>query len=195
MAVYVEKPGFNLREKLSELDYAKVPYEKMPTGSIIQVSQTTTRNNVRGTVDGASGFADPGEGFLFITTEKFCPIFSNSKILLQTSNICVSEYTNVTDDFFMTAYVKQSGDNTVHARMSGCLSYESFSSAFNAQVMSFNHIIDADVWRGIYSEVDIRIGPRHQASVSSVAINRDTYAGSQQNNQNLVSVTLMEIRQ
>ena len=37
MTVRVTKPEFNLRDKLSELDFSQVPYEKMPAGSIIQV--------------------------------------------------------------------------------------------------------------------------------------------------------------
>ena len=37
MAIRISKPEFNLREKLTELDYDRVPYEKMPAGSIIQV--------------------------------------------------------------------------------------------------------------------------------------------------------------
>ena len=73
MTVRVSKPEFNLREKLSELDYSQVPYEKMPAGSIIQVSETTTHNETRGTVGGASGFADVGEGFLFVNLKSFCP--------------------------------------------------------------------------------------------------------------------------
>jgi len=36
MAIRVSKPEFNLREKLTELDYSRVPYEKMPSGSIVQ---------------------------------------------------------------------------------------------------------------------------------------------------------------
>ena len=37
MTVRVSKPAFNLRDKLSTLDYSQVPYEKMPPGSIIQL--------------------------------------------------------------------------------------------------------------------------------------------------------------
>lgn len=37
MAIRVEKPAFNVREKLTELDSASIPYERMPKGSIIQV--------------------------------------------------------------------------------------------------------------------------------------------------------------
>ena len=37
MTVRITKPEFNLREKLTELDYSQVPYQKMPAGSIIQL--------------------------------------------------------------------------------------------------------------------------------------------------------------
>ena len=37
MTVRITKPEFNLREKLTELDYGRVPYQKMPSGSIIQL--------------------------------------------------------------------------------------------------------------------------------------------------------------
>ena len=36
MAIRVEKPAFNVREKLTELDSAYIPYERMPKGSVIQ---------------------------------------------------------------------------------------------------------------------------------------------------------------
>jgi len=39
MTVRANKPAFNIREKLKELDYAHVPYDKMPAGTIIQVQQ------------------------------------------------------------------------------------------------------------------------------------------------------------
>lgn len=38
MTVYANKPAFNVREKLKELDYGRVPYDKMPVGSVIQVA-------------------------------------------------------------------------------------------------------------------------------------------------------------
>lgn len=36
MTVKITKPEVNIREKLNELDYAHVPYQKMPAGSVIQ---------------------------------------------------------------------------------------------------------------------------------------------------------------
>ena len=44
----VRQPGFNLRSKLNELDYDRIPYEKMPLGSTWLLNHTTsaTRTNV-----------------------------------------------------------------------------------------------------------------------------------------------------
>ena len=55
MTVRVSKPEFNLREKLTELDYSRVPYEKMPLGSVIQVKQTySTAQTVYGATTSAT---------------------------------------------------------------------------------------------------------------------------------------------
>ena len=64
MTVRISKPEFNLREKISELDYSRVPYQKMPSGTPIQVtqgyrnsrSQTTSMNYV---ASGLSGIIKP----------------------------------------------------------------------------------------------------------------------------------------
>ena len=40
--VRITKPEFNLREKLNKLDYGRVPYQKMPAGSVIQIAQFTS---------------------------------------------------------------------------------------------------------------------------------------------------------
>jgi hypothetical protein len=38
MTVYANKPEINIREKLKELDYGHVPYEKMPAGTVVNVT-------------------------------------------------------------------------------------------------------------------------------------------------------------
>jgi len=48
MTVRVNKDSFNLREKLSELDYAHVPYEKMPPGSVLQIATVRHRRSSGG---------------------------------------------------------------------------------------------------------------------------------------------------
>ena len=47
MTVRITKPEFNLRDTLSELNYDRVPYHKMPQGSIIQLAcgETDYRTN------------------------------------------------------------------------------------------------------------------------------------------------------
>ena len=54
MTVRIEKPAFNLREKLTQLD-SQVSYEKMPVGSVIQVKQTySTAQTVYGATTSAT---------------------------------------------------------------------------------------------------------------------------------------------
>ena len=55
MTVRIEKPAFNLRSKLNDLDFGQVPYEKMPSGSVIQVKQTySTAQTVYGATTSAT---------------------------------------------------------------------------------------------------------------------------------------------
>ena len=74
MAVRISKPAFNLRDKLSELDYSQVPYEKMPTGSVVQVAFNSLYGNSVGTT--SSTFQDSG---LFVNIS---PRFRSSKIIV-----------------------------------------------------------------------------------------------------------------
>ena len=78
MTVRISKPEFNLREKLTELDYGQVPLQKMPSGSVLQVvfAQTNaeaTQNNAATT-----------QTTLFFTNLEatISPRFSTSKILV-----------------------------------------------------------------------------------------------------------------
>ena len=48
MTVRANKPAFNLREKIKELDYSLMFYEKMPPGSVIQYV-TKAYHNTSGT--------------------------------------------------------------------------------------------------------------------------------------------------
>jgi hypothetical protein len=57
MTVYASKPEINVREKLKELDYGHVPYEKMPAGSVLQMQHDTlTDNGVNTTVNNTTIF-------------------------------------------------------------------------------------------------------------------------------------------
>ena len=86
MTVLVTKPEFNLRSKLTELD-GMIPYEKMPSGSTIQVKQFTITNSDNG------GFLLQSSSSSFTATPlllAISPKFSTSKILINvnTSSYC-----------------------------------------------------------------------------------------------------------
>ena len=46
MAVRIEKPQFNLRDKISSLDYIKLPKNKMPEGTVLQTQYVSTSAHV-----------------------------------------------------------------------------------------------------------------------------------------------------
>ena len=52
MTVRISKPEFNLREKINELDYSRVPYGKMPAGSIIQIKHAQLATQLLLTANG-----------------------------------------------------------------------------------------------------------------------------------------------
>ena len=69
----ITKPEFNLREKISELDYSRVPYQKMPAGSIIQLVAGETEYRTAT----ASGTYQPTDMFATIS-----PKFATSQIYI-----------------------------------------------------------------------------------------------------------------
>ena len=75
LKITVDKPEFNLREKLTRLDTERVPYEKMPVGSVIQVQQHHLYGSGQVNTT-SSSFQDSG---LFID---FHPKFANSRLLV-----------------------------------------------------------------------------------------------------------------
>ena len=77
MAIKVSKPEINIREKLTELDFDKVPFQKMPAGSVLQVAQKTDV--------GAYGTSNTTATALG-TYVDITPLRSNSKILIQVAS-------------------------------------------------------------------------------------------------------------
>ena len=75
LKITVDKPEFNLRETLTRLDTERIPYEKMPVGSVIQVQQHHLYGSGQVTTSSGS-FQDSG---LFID---FNPKFANSRLLV-----------------------------------------------------------------------------------------------------------------
>jgi hypothetical protein len=79
MTVKVTQPSTNLREKINELDYDRIPYEKMPAGSVIQVQYYYQTGS--GAVNEAETSSSSFQPTLF--NVDISPKFSNSLIIIQ----------------------------------------------------------------------------------------------------------------
>lgn len=84
MPIHITKPAFNLRAKLNDLDYGRVPYQKMPGGSVVQTvvnypigAETIV---VKAHQPGGSNTFNETPGGQYRTT--ICPKFGSSLILL-----------------------------------------------------------------------------------------------------------------
>ena len=86
MTVRITKPEFNLREKLTELDYSRVPYEKMPLGSVIQTQNYSTSTTA--TNNSNSSYVSIG---LYVT---ITPLIVGSTLEV---SACIPNYSNNTD--------------------------------------------------------------------------------------------------
>jgi hypothetical protein len=90
MTVYASKPAFNVREKLKEIDYGKVPYHKMPAGSVIQYASISTGTSVSTT---STSYVDTGIDILF------SPKLASSKVLVTVQsrrfNLVTSDVLNI----------------------------------------------------------------------------------------------------
>ena len=71
MTIKIVKPEINIREKLIELDYDKVPYDKMPDGSVIQQKIVQRRSDVSTTASST---------YIDILGFKFAPKFADSRL-------------------------------------------------------------------------------------------------------------------
>ena len=77
MTVRANKPAFSIREKLKELDYAHVPYDKMPAGSVIQVVRINSATDT--SVSGAGASSDWNA--IAATSGVIYPKYQNSYLL------------------------------------------------------------------------------------------------------------------
>lgn len=85
MTLKIVKPEINIREKLTELDYDRLPYDKMPDGSIIQQKIVQRRSDISTTVSAT---------FVDVLGFKFAPKFADSRLEFFT-NLSMGAHANV----------------------------------------------------------------------------------------------------
>ena len=102
MTVRANKPAFSIREKLKELDYGHVPYDKMPAGSVIQFKYYKSTNASISTSN--TTFTDAG------LTASFYPKFANSMIKVEIKS---RRFNLVSGDVMRVAVSRDNGNTYI----------------------------------------------------------------------------------
>ena len=183
MAVKFTKPEINVREKLSELDYAKVPYHKMPAGSVIQtVSETyNTRISTASTSFVSTGF------YVEIN-----PKFKNSKTFVSISTSGNNNNTVGHDMFYTLFRITSDATGTTSLNL-GHATYGFAGLRTNAAASGTNNRLEVPISMNYFDNVNgedtikYEIWFRSESASSSVEI--PMLVG------NITSVTAQEIKQ
>lgn len=85
MTVNISKPEINIREKLTDLDFSVLPYEKMPGGSVIQQKVVTRKSDVS---------TSSNVSAVNVLALKFKPKFADSRLEFFT-NLSVGAHANM----------------------------------------------------------------------------------------------------
>ena len=192
MTFRVTKPEFNLREKITELDYGRVPYQKMPAGSIIQVKQKVITDRYSESVP--AGNASGGPYGNIVSSETISPRFNNSKILIMMNlqvgashdgNISVTLHRNGT--LMSDAIGPNVGSRTP-------VTSTEFTSSSSRQVQMNVTYIDSPASTDEQS-YGFRFSTAENGTIS-VYLNRDNnYGGTYHNQVPISTITLIEIAQ
>ena len=184
MVVKVSKPEVNIREKISELDYAQVPYEKMPAGSVIQT--VSEYYNTRSTTNST---AFTGTGFYV----EISPKFKSSKILI---SVLTSGNNNNTvgHDLFATLFqITDNGYGGYQNLNLGQSSYGFTALRTNSAASGTNNRLEAGICMGYIDSpnttgtIKYEIWFRSESSSSTVEIPQ--LVGQ------ITSITAQEIKQ
>lgn len=144
MAVKFTKPEINVREKLSELDYAKVPYHKMPAGSVIQtVSETyNTRISTASTSFVSTGF------YVEIN-----PKFKNSKTFVSISTSGNNNNTVGHDMFYTLFRITSDATGTTSLNL-GHATYGFAGLRTNAAASGTNNRLEVPISMNYFDDVN-----------------------------------------
>ena len=184
MTVKMTKEEINISEKLSELDYARVPYEKMPAGSVIQTASEAYNTRV---ATGSTVFVSTG---FYVDIS---PKFESSKILV---SVLTSGNNNnsVGHDLFATLFrITDSGYGGSQNLNLGHASYGFTGLRTNSAASGTNNRLEAGICMGYIDSpnttgtVRYEIWMRSESSSSSVEIPQ--LVGQ------ITSITAQEIKQ
>ena len=190
MTVRITKPAFNLREKLSELDYSRVPYEKMPAGSIIQVKQKVITGRYSESVPPSNS----GPYGNIVDSETISPRFSTSKILIMLNlnvgasndgNLSVTLHRN--GDIISDAIGASPGSRTP-------VTATDFTSNTSRQTQIISNFLDSPASTDVQTYA-FKFSVAENANMTCY-LNRDnSFGGSYHSQVPISTMTLMEVSQ
>jgi len=159
MTVRISKPEFNLREKLNELDYSRVPYEKMPAGSIIQIKHAQLATQLLLTANGD------------ILETTFTPFKSDSRMIIDIRLRAV-EHTGNTGQWYVG--LKKTRDGVV-TRPGGHYQMHSYSHPDKSQWIGyFNVVFDTSGSNNEIITYTLYAGPWGSNNGTTFSVNRQT---------------------
>ena len=133
MTIRVSKPEFNLREKLSELDYSRVPYEKMPSGSIIQTQ--FNYYNVGGTQNEFETTSSTFQQSTFFV--KISPKFVNSTIKFEAA---INIKQNDGNSYLQVALYKDVDGGGYNYYTGGTTGHGFITYRYNVSATAWDHV-------------------------------------------------------
>ena len=133
MTVRITKPEFNLREKLSELDYSRVPYEKMPSGSIIQTQ--FNYYNVGGTQNEFETTSSTFQQSTFFV--KISPKFVNSTIKFEAA---INIKQNDGNSYLQVALYKDVDGGGYNYYTGGTTGHGFITYRYNVSAAAWDHV-------------------------------------------------------
>ena len=156
-----------------------------PSNHIVQVVTDSKSHSGSGvSVTGSSNDITKTDGYELFDTA-FTPKYSNSKIIIQTSNVMIAEEANVGDWGWLSAWY----DTTNVAFVFGSPSYNSFANAYNFTILSFNHAFNS--WGTTEKNIHIRGGMNGASKILHQSLSYYPTSPSTQT----VGLTIMEVKQ
>ena len=166
MTVRITKPEVNIREKLTELDYAHFPYEKMPAGSVIQTVSETYKTRI---ATGSTAFVATG---YYV---EISPKFKSSKIFV-TISTSGNNNNSVGHDMFYTLFRITNDGSTTTSLNLGSATYGFGGVRTNLAASGTNNRLEVPISMNYLDDVTntdpikYEIWFRSESSSSSVEI-------------------------
>ena len=142
MVIRANKPAYNIEQKLKELDYAQVPYDKMPAGSVIQVVQVVNQSDTR-----------IGATAVDFITATIRPYFSSSRILVMGNLAAVASRSDTTAEGLFVLH----RDGSSVATFDGISPWNGTTNQRSVGSVSFQYIDEADTNNTISYALNLRM--------------------------------------